>query len=703
MAVPAEGRGALILKFVCPECGQKLEAATEMGGKGVTCPSCALQFAVPTSGSERVLKPPLALLHKEPPPARSTPELPIPDVAPPTPLVELPKVFLPARPAPPEDVDEEVSRLLAECDPALLAPIIVKEPAPEPAPTDAGSAEPGKAEARPRRVPLWVVLGGGVLLTALLIFGVFLLPGMRRKAENVAVLLKLFSRLQEEVDEIEGALDPPQAPVPQPVAPGRSEAVCFHELGTESLAPLPLSAKRAAILKTYLAEFPSGQHRDKALIFALQETNRAMLEKGELAEQTCAMYRESGRLALAEVLSRRPEDRQGVQEMRVLVTALCGEQPTVERLDWAFSLSREHDMPPVEKVAMLRAGLSEQTPDSHREPLVELLSDCALEIPLAEWDEALMAVVVAHAFHSAEHKPGQGQRLLRLARRLHDFGQDEASLHLLGILLRHHPSGEIRDLATRLQIAWDRGLAAVAREEVLEEARQRHRRELPAVLATINRRKLAARFGLPYPLPPSPSRSVEDALATATAAISKAVAKAFPDGRLQELRKEAEKRYQPYRIGEEVTVRIQRGNHGHETVTGRFSSRNASHVRLGNRDVLLADLDGVIRVRFDPDECERERETVIQQGKAAYIRQREASRRRLLAAARTTTPRAAGYVLWRGRWRDPQELFSQALESAAEAKSKALLRRVSDEMFIRAGFRVKDGEWVPGLPIMPEE
>ena len=688
----------MILRFACPECGQKLEAATEMGGEGVTCPSCALQLAVPTSGSERVLKPPLALLRKEPPPAPSTPELSVPDAAPPTPLCELPKVFLPGRPAPPEGVDEEVARLLVECDPALLAPITTEELAPEPEP-----AGPAKAEARPRRVTFWVVLGGGVLLVALLVFGVFFLPGMRRRAENVAVFLKLFSRLQEEVDELEAALDPPQAPAPQPVAPRRGEAVRFHELGTQSLAPPPLSAERAAILKAYLAEFPSGKHRDKALVFALQEANRAMVGKGELAEETRAMYRESGRLALAEMLSRRPEDRHGVQEMGALVTALCGEQPTAERLDWAFSLCREHDISPAEKVAMLRAGLSEQTPDSHREPLVDLLSGCALEIPLEEWDEALRAVVVTHAFHSAEHEPGQGQRLLRLARRLHDSGHDDESLHLLGILLRHHPSGEIRDLATRLQIAWDRGLAAVAREEVLEEARRRHRRELPALLGTINRRKLAARFSLPYPLPPAPTQSVEAALAAATAKISKAVAKAFPDGRLQELQKEAEKLYRPYRIGEEVTVDIQRGNHGYETVAGRFSSRNASHVRLGNREVLLADLDRVTQVRFDPAGCEREREAVIQQGRTAFLKQREASRRRLLTAAKSAAPRAAGYVLWRGRWHAPQELFSQALENVAEAKSKALLRQVSDQMFIRAGFRVKNGEWVPGLPIMPEE
>ena len=672
----------MIVKFLCPTCGQKLEATTDEVGAPVTCPSCALQFVVPPPESETVLKPPLALLRKEAVPASA----PVPAEETPLSLREEPACQVSAG-----GVDEEVERLLLDCDPALLAPAETDE---APSVPDVASA-PEAGGRRPRRfllvglvaIPVATVLG--VLAAALLGVG----PGHG-------------ARVPVPPPEARAVPVPPRPPPAEEILPvfaPMDEEGSFAALGTQNVDPGPLCEEAASTLLAYLRGFPAGVHRDQVLVLALREALRSLRSADELPDVARTMYRMAGEQAVREILSRPSEEQIGVHEMRACVTGLCAEAPTAERLDWAMDIARTHAEAPLDSVDMLLACLSERTPDSHRRALVDLLMDVAGRTRAAEWGEELGVLVLSRARHCAEHEPGRGQSVLRLARRLHEAGRDDEALDLLATLARYHPSGEIRFLSSRLRLAWDRGLGAIAREGVLEEARQRHREELPAFLATIDRRALAARHGLPWPLPPSPTQSLGEVMAAAAAQVEAAVAIDFPDTRLAEIRAEAADRYRPYRIGDDVRVTIQRGNQVQDVVEGRLHSLLPSHARVGSRNVLLVDVSRLDRVRFDPEWCERERKASVEQQEAAFARKREAMRQRLLARIAEDAPRAAGYVRWLGQWVDPHELFSRALESAAEAKSEELLRRIAEEMLLKAGFALRDGEWLPVPPALPEE
>jgi hypothetical protein len=179
--------------------------------------------------------------------------------------------------------------------------------------------------------------------------------------------------------------------------------------------------------------------------------------------------------------------------------------------------------------------------------------------------------------------------------------------------------------------------------------------------------------------------------------IEAAVAKAFPDSQIRKEAAEIAARYVPHRIGDELTVRIQRGT-VRETVKGRYHSRTVSHVRIGGRDVLLSDVSAEERIRFDPRACEREKEEQIEARTSAFRKRREVYRERLLAKARREAPEAAGYVWRNNQWQDPQEIYSQELASVAESTGAALRKQIMEKMLGDAGFRAEGGTWVPLPP-----
>jgi hypothetical protein len=183
----------------------------------------------------------------------------------------------------------------------------------------------------------------------------------------------------------------------------------------------------------------------------------------------------------------------------------------------------------------------------------------------------------------------------------------------------------------------------------------------------------------------------------ASARAEAAADKEFPPSRPAAIRGEIETLYQPFKLGEEITVHLLVGRLG-PIVSGRFIARYPAHVRIGDRTILKADVTPLDRVRLDPDVCARRRREEIETRLRLFRERRERFRRRKFEEAYRAACAAAGYVLRDGEWRDPAELLEEALERRRQAEAEALRGRLEAKIFGAAGFVSVDGRWRPGDP-----
>jgi hypothetical protein len=672
----------LIFKFACPKCKQRLEVPGEMAGQPVVCPACAHQFSIPIPASQGGRKPAPLVRLKPPPPKK------------PKPLAALsaePEAETGLRsPAEPErDIDKEVADLLALCDPDRFG---LDEPAGDQPPADESAALP---EARPpadqpaetgggrapwERKPIWLVaVVASILAVALLVGGGIWLVSKRHppKPPNRRIV----------------QLDTPDGSPAE-----EDEGTCFRKLGTMVPGDVPATEERAKALLDYLARFPDGTHRREVLVFAAKEAARALEIDDELPEPAVSLYAQVGRIATEEILLQPPADRQESMDVVArFAVRLCWHARDPKNLASAKRVIEADDEAPERNAEVCLAALANDTPAEYREEFEQRLYQLALETQPRQWSRRWVQVAGDVAQRLAQDPNSGAQRLIRFAVGLHEGGWEAQALDLMRRIAQTSLSGDGREVARRWWLCWDPAEAAKVRSSVLARAEAEYRRQLPGALKAIDRPKLAARLGLPWPVPPSPTVTPAQAIEARMGGVAEAVDREFPESRLTQTAAEIAQRYVPYRIGEQLTLRIQRGV-VRETVNGRYYSRTVSHVRIGDRDVGLADLGEDDRIRFDPKACEKERRDLVEAQRKAFTKRRNVYRERLLANVRAEAPAAAGYV-WRGdAWQDPQVIYSQGLNEAAESVSEALRTKVMEDMLAQAGFEPRDGQWVPIPP-----
>lgn len=749
----------MIFKFGCPRCGQKLEATTEMSGQGVTCPSCAHQFTIPSPGSEggsvptpvvRLRPPaprrtgqppsprrqdgpllpdddlPMAQLRPLPPRAGTPP--PIPAQPPPVPQLtppgSLPKVVVPAHlkdrltspssPANPavvvpgsEELDAELAHLQKVCDPTpwekqvspdhdhaaedllddLPEAIVVNEDA-SPVP----SAGPPPLPTSPHRRQ-WIAPGIGIVV--LLLFGLAVFVSLRAifRHRNDAII--------EAVNELPAAEDiQPLAAAPvvvQPELPADSELDAFRSLGTGDPNPVVLSPEHAAAVASYLKGFPDGLHRDDVLAYAVKQSYRAFLPDSGVAGDARTSYHQLGQLAIADLLDR---NKVGLQARQLLI-AICQEQPDETDLKLAENICRLYPNESVQNAWLCLSILDAQPEQGDLPFFREAFYDAVVATPVEQWNHKWLDRFVPEALAAANAGQRNSEELLSVARSFQFLGRTKEALQIVTVLANVGRPEVIRLRAARWRMCWDEAYAEAVRQLALQEADRAYRRDLPKVLKEIDRAALARAQGLPWPLPSPPTESVEEIRKKAEKAAVDEALKQFPNSRFAEIREEAEERFRPYEIGQEVTVVLERAFR--KTITGIYRSRTQSHVRIGDQNVMVEDIPQDVRIRFDPVWCKDGKEAYIQRESRSVTTRRSVCEKRLTEQFSAEALTAGGYVKKGEDWVNPHTVFEQAVTDTAEAISRELRLQTTGDTLAKRGFRAAGGTWVPMPPSDQDE
>jgi hypothetical protein len=460
----------------------------------------------------------------------------------------------------------------------------------------------------------------------------------------------------------------------------------------------PVTEERAKALLDYLARFPDGTHRREVLVFAAKEAARALEIDDELPEPAVSLYAQVGRIAADEILLQPPAERQESMDVVArFAVRLCWHARDPRNLAFAKRVIEADDEAPERNAEVCLAALANDTPAKYRETFEQRLYQLALETQPRQWGRRWVQVAGDVARRLAQDRNSDAQQLIRFAVGLHDGGWEARALDLMRLTAQTTLSGSGREVARRWWLCWDPAEAAKVRSSVLARAEAEYRRQLPGALKAIDRPKLATALGLPWPIPPSPSITPAQAIEARMGGVKEAVDKEFPESQLTDAAAEAAARYVPYKIGQELTLLIQRGV-VRETVTGRYYSRTLGHVRIGDRDVTLADLSEDEQIRFDPEACTKKREEFLEARTRAFTKRRNVFHERLLAKVRAEAPAAAGYIRRDDEWRDPQDVYAEGLEKAAESASEELRTKLIEDMLRTAGFKPVGGEWIPVPP-----
>jgi hypothetical protein len=247
--------------------------------------------------------------------------------------------------------------------------------------------------------------------------------------------------------------------------------------------------------------------------------------------------------------------------------------------------------------------------------------------------------------------------------------------------------------AARKALYWDRDAAMRLRVALRLRVEALHQKALPQALADIDPQALCEAEGLPFPVkaPTIPAARIDEAIA---ARVTEAVRAEFPLSRLDDIRHAADRKYAPYKTGEEITVALLAGRMGGRKVTGRFHARYPSHVRIGDRTILKTDIAPLDRIRLDPEQCREHWEQEVKANSEAYKDRREEFRQRKEQELRTIAYTNAGYVLRNGEWISPVAVFDKALARRREEVADALRATIMKEVFEKEGFALVNGEWV---------
>jgi len=470
-----------------------------------------------------------------------------------------------------------------------------------------------------------------------------------------------------------------------------------------ALAPAPLSVEHAAAIAGYLADFPEGLHRTEVLVYAMEQAHRAILPDSDAEETLRATYRQLGQQAMAEMLDRVPTEREGVLDMRQLVLALCKDKPDRKDLRLAEAICREYPEDTVENAWLCAAVLDAQPEGADEAFFLAALYDAVAGTPVESWHHTWLDRFAPEALRLAKTGQRPGKQLLGVCRSLRFVGRTEEALPILSVLTEPGHTDAVRQAAQGWRMCWDAAYAGSERQRALVEAERQYRAMLPQALAQIDRRALARSAGLPWPLPDPPQRSIENVRQEADATAAAEALAQFPDSRFGEIEQEADERFKPYVVGQEVKLLMDPERAFRRVVSGSYRSRTQSHVRIGDRDVMLADMTRDDRVRFDPVWCQEEKDAYVQRETKSTYTRRAALERRVAAELLARGLTAGGYVRRGDAWVNPHVVFEQALWVAAESVSQGLRLQAATDQLRKAGFQAEGGVWVPVPPAEDEE
>lgn len=618
-----------------------------------------------------------------------------------------------------KELDQELAHLEQVCDPTPWErQPLPNQPAggdlldelPEAIPVDEAQHEPTE---NPRPLPELPSLPGSsagrkakvyaLMAVALLVLGAFVVVVASRPLQAWQ------KRLAAESEEGPEAQADPGPGVAPGVAggggemPTDSELDAYRFLDTQALVPPPLSAEHAAAVAGYLADFPDGLHRTEVLVYAMAQAHRAILPDSGAEETVRVAYRQLGQQALAEMLARAPAERDGLLDMRQLVLALCQDKPDPKDLRLAEAICREYPEDTVENAWLCAAVLDAQPEGADQAFFLAALYDAVAGTPVESWHHAWLDRFAPEALRLARTGQRPGKQLLGVCRSLHFVGRTEEALPILSVLTEPGHTDAVREAAQGWRMCWDPAYAASERQQALVEAERQYRASLPQALAQIDRRALARSCGLPWPLPEPPQRTIEDLRKEADTTAAAEALEQFPDSRFAEIRQEAEERFRPYVVGQEVRLLMDPERTFRRVVSGPYRSRTQSHVRIGDRDIMLEDMARDDRVRFDPVWCQEEKDAYVQRETRNTYTRRAALERRVAAELLAKGLTAAGYVRRGDVWVNPHVVFEQAVGAAAESVSQGLRLQTAADQLRKAGFEAKGGSWVPVPPAEEEE
>jgi len=230
------------------------------------------------------------------------------------------------------------------------------------------------------------------------------------------------------------------------------------------------------------------------------------------------------------------------------------------------------------------------------------------------------------------------------------------------------------------------------RKKIMQQIEKRVEAELKR---RVDPKQIAARLRLKWPIQP-PTATVEEIKEEVERKIQQMVEKKYPlAGKEEQFRKEAEKKYRLYKIGDHVSFIIRGGKGTNTLVEGRLEKINDVRIKVGNRWIIRSDISMEDLARFDSiihkKYVERYIRAHMNRLKVMRVDYAEQLRKKLYPEAY----KEAGYVLWGRRWVPAKALVDQIVQWQRTQLKKKLQPQIEKEMFTKKGYEKFQGEWVP--------
>ena len=213
-------------------------------------------------------------------------------------------------------------------------------------------------------------------------------------------------------------------------------------------------------------------------------------------------------------------------------------------------------------------------------------------------------------------------------------------------------------------------------------------------------KNVAEQLNLDWPVEP-PEQPREEVLGRVNAAVEQAVEREYPAARLDEIEKEARKKYELYEPGDKVSFLIRGGLGPNAFVEGYLRKVNPTRVRIGNRWIVRSDIDDDILARLYPDEHKEAVEKYLRVHAGRFERRREDYEQQVRKKYAARFFREAGYVKAGERWVARDRFFKNRLAEEHKKFARDLRDRITRELYKEHGYRfdAEAGKWVPGSPV----
>lgn len=210
----------------------------------------------------------------------------------------------------------------------------------------------------------------------------------------------------------------------------------------------------------------------------------------------------------------------------------------------------------------------------------------------------------------------------------------------------------------------------------------------------MDRRKIAGELGLPWPVVPT-QKSAKKVIETALATIGAMVSKQFPGAPTEEYRREAAEKYAPHELGEHVTFVVRGGLGVYTLVSGRLREVTSERVLVGDRWIVISDMDRGDLARFYPAIFEQVVAKHVRTQTLRYNFRREDYEEKLRKTVMPEYLARAGYIpkdqkktisLNPEDWQDANAILEHRCSAVLAAQKATLRRTVEREVYTEHGY-----------------